>query len=58
MFDGQKTYSWFTKSPKPLFDPLLRSRYKNYQVYAHNLSSFDLVFIFKYLATLQYEYGN
>lgn len=53
MFDGQKSYSWFTDSPEQLFKQLLTKKYKNYLVYAHNLSKFDLVFIFKYLSTLK-----
>ena len=53
MYDGCKSYSWFTDSPEQLFDRLLTRKYKNYIVYAHNLSRFDVVFIFKYLSTLR-----
>nr|YP_009652969.1 DNA polymerase [Taiwanofungus camphoratus]QCG70007.1 DNA polymerase [Taiwanofungus camphoratus] len=53
MYDGFKSYSWFTESPKQLFDKLLTWKYRNYNVYAHNLSRFDVVFIFKYLSTLK-----
>ena len=52
MYDGFKSYSWFTESPLQLFNQLLRPKYRNYKVYAHNLSRFDIVFIFKYLSTL------
>ena len=52
MYDGSKTYSWFTDQPYELFNRLLRSKYKGYNVYAHNLSKFDIVFIFKYLSYL------
>ena len=53
MFDGRKSFTWFTDSPEQLFDRLLSRKYKNYNVYAHNLSRFDVVFIFKYLSTLK-----
>ena len=53
MFDGKKSFSWFTDSPQQLFDTLLTRKYRNYNVYAHNLSRFDVVFIFKYFATLK-----
>lgn len=52
MYDGKRTYSWFTDSPQSLFDQLLRRKYKNFVCYAHNLSGFDIVFIFRYLAVL------
>lgn len=53
MFDGRKSFTWFTDSPEQLFDRLLSRKYKNYNVYAHNLSRFDVVFIFKYLSALK-----
>ena len=46
MYDGHKSFTWFTDSPEQLFDRLLTRKYKNYNVYAHNLSRFDVVFIF------------
>ena len=46
MFDGKKSYSWFSKSPEELFNQLLRSKYKGYNVYAHNLSRFDIFLLF------------
>ena len=46
MYDGRKSFSWFSESPSQLFDRLLTRKYKNYIVYAHNLSRFDVVFIF------------
>ena len=51
-YDGKIKKSFFTESPKELFDALLRRKYRGYTVYAHNLSKFDLIFIFKYLAKL------
>lgn len=53
MFDGNKSYSWFTDSPEQLFNNLLRSKYRGFQVFAHNLSRFDIYFIFKHLASLK-----
>lgn len=53
MYDGQNSFSWFTDSPAQLFDKLLNRKYQNYICYAHNLSRFDVVFIFKYLSTLK-----
>lgn len=53
MYDGVNSYSWFTDSPEELFNQILRAKYKNYIAYAHNLSRFDVVFIFKYLSTLK-----
>ena len=53
MYDGKKSYSFFTSDPKPLFDQLLKRKYKGYIAYAHNLSNFDLIFLFKYLSSLQ-----
>nr|YP_010977163.1 hypothetical protein UYH45_mgp02 [Daedalea dickinsii]WNZ34368.1 hypothetical protein [Daedalea dickinsii] len=52
MYDGHKSYSWFTDSPEPLFNQLLKRKYKGYHVYLHNLSRFDITFIFKYLSKL------
>jgi hypothetical protein len=56
MYDGKDRFSWFTSSPQPLFDQLLRRKYTGYHVYAHNLSSFDAVFILKYIASLKNNY--
>nr|YP_009355785.1 ypothetical protein [Fomitopsis palustris]BAX08580.1 ypothetical protein [Fomitopsis palustris] len=49
MYDGHKSFTWFSDSPSQLFDRLLSRKYKNYNVYAHNLSRFDVVFIGLYL---------
>ena len=51
-YDGKIKKSFFTESPKELFVALLRRKYRGYTVYAHNLSKFDLIFMFKYLAKL------
>jgi hypothetical protein len=55
MFNGKDKLSWFIDSPEDLFKELLRNKYYGYSVYAHNLSRFDLVFLFKYLASLAQE---
>ena len=56
LYDGKKSYSFFGRDPveirKRLFDHLLRRKYRGYSVYAHNLSHFDIIFLFKYLASL------
>ena len=52
MYDGQKSYSFISTGPEPLFTQLLRRKYRGYTVYAHNLSKFDIIFLFKYLANL------
>ena len=57
MYDGCKSYSWFTDSPEQLFDRLLSTKYKNYIVYAHNLSRFDIIFLFKYMADLHNKHA-
>ena len=43
MFDGEKTYNFFTEKPDLLFKQLLKSKYKGFTVYAHNLSKFDII---------------
>ena len=50
MYDGKIKKSFFSESPEELFNALLRRKYRGYTVYAHNLSKFDLIFLFKYLA--------
>ncbi len=52
MYDGKIKKSYFTESPEELFNDILRRKYRGYTVYAHNLSKFDLIFLFKYLAKL------
>ena len=58
MFDGVKTYSFFGEDPKPLFNSPkgLSRKYRGYSVYAHNLSRFDIIFIFKYIASLRKDF--
>lgn len=36
-----------------LFDTLLQSSYNGYNIYIHNGSSFDLIFLLKYLANIK-----
>nr|YP_010561574.1 hypothetical protein OSR58_mgp16 [Ganoderma flexipes]UYX56945.1 hypothetical protein [Ganoderma flexipes] len=57
MYDGKIKQSFFTESPEQLFNALLRRKYRGYTVYAHNLSNFDLIFIFKYLGQLWIKNG-
>ena len=57
MFDGKNVYSWFTSSPEGLFNQLLKPKYRGYQVYAHNLSGFDIIFIFKYLGSIHKNFN-
>ena len=52
IYDGFETKSFFESTPNNLFKYLLRRKYRGYTVYAHNLSRFDIVFLFKYLANL------
>ena len=40
-----------------MFNALLRRKYKGYTVYAHNLSKFDIIFLFKKLADLKINHG-
>lgn len=53
MYDGKKTFSWFNNNPKDLYKHILRRKYDGYTIYAHNLSLFDIVFLFKYLPELK-----
>lgn len=53
MFDGKQRFSWFTDSPDLLFKQLLKRKYKGFIAYAHNLSRFDIVFLFNHLSSLQ-----
>jgi hypothetical protein len=53
MFDGKISKTIFSDNPQELFDNLLRPKYRGYDVYAHNLSKFDLIFLFKYISSLK-----
>ena len=53
MFDGKDRFSWFTNTPDSLFNQLLKRKYKGFIAYAHNLSRFDIVFLFNHLSTLK-----
>ena len=61
LYDGKKSYSFFGNDPviirKQLFDKLLSRKYRGYSVYAHNLSRFDIIFLFKYVADLHNHQG-
>src|SRR5882724_1568891 len=63
LYNGDKSFSWFAdiKNPKSavdsLFKELLRPKYKGYQLYAHNLSGFDIIFIWEKLAELSLTYS-
>lgn len=53
IYDGKNTFSSFVDfakdGPTELFNYILRSKYKGYTIYAHNLSLFDIVFLLNYL---------
>uniref|UniRef100_UPI0030DF7CCB DNA polymerase n=1 Tax=Daedaleopsis nitida TaxID=1140402 RepID=UPI0030DF7CCB len=61
MYDGIKTFSFFGIDPieirKQLFKQLLRKKYNGYSVYAHILSRFYIIFLFKYICELHNTYG-
>ena len=57
MYDGTNKYSFCGSSPEPLFDQLLQIKYRGYIVYAHNLSGFDINYLFKYIASLKLNKG-
>ena len=57
MYDGRRKYSFMTSDPKPLFDLLLIRKYRNYHVYAQNLSRFYVIFLFRYIASLKKNYN-
>ena len=53
-FDGVKHFSWFASSGSDLLKHLLKSNtYRNYTVFAHNLSRFDIVFLLRDIARLK-----
>uniref|UniRef100_A0A896Z9J5 Probable DNA polymerase n=1 Tax=Coniophora olivacea TaxID=85977 RepID=A0A896Z9J5_9AGAM len=57
-YDGSNKFSFFEKDPVALFNTMLKRKYRGITVYAHNLSRFDIVFIFKHLASLQSQGYN
>jgi DNA polymerase elongation subunit (family B) len=63
LYNGKQSFSWFAdiKNPKSavdsLFKELLRPKYEGYQLYAHNLSGFDINFIWEKLALLSKDYS-
>ena len=57
MYDGKNNYSFFSDKPDQLFDQLLRRKYRGYNIYAHNLSKFDIVYLFKYISNLSTNKG-
>lgn len=54
-YDGlnNSVISFFSNSPEGLFNHILHWKFKGYTIYAHNLSSFDVVFLFKYITNLE-----
>jgi hypothetical protein len=56
LFDGKNKFSWFDNNADDLFKCLLKRKYKNYSVYAHNLSKFDIIFLHKNIAKLNKDY--
>ena len=57
MYDGKNSYSWFSNNAKPLLGQLLKQKYKGYQVFAHNLSRFDIIFLFNEIAKLKHLFN-
>uniref|UniRef100_A0A896YUJ2 DNA polymerase n=1 Tax=Coniophora puteana TaxID=80637 RepID=A0A896YUJ2_9AGAM len=45
-YDGTDKFTWFDKNADSLFEHILSSKYRGYTIYAHNLSRFDIVFLF------------
>jgi hypothetical protein len=56
MFDGRDKYTWFDNNANNLIKTLLKRKYKNYSVYAHNLSKFDIIFLHRDIAKLNNDY--
>ena len=52
-YDGKNSYSCFSDNASSLFSKILTRKYRNYTFYAHNLSRFDIVFLFKDIADLK-----
>uniref|UniRef100_A0A896Z9N6 Probable DNA polymerase n=1 Tax=Coniophora puteana TaxID=80637 RepID=A0A896Z9N6_9AGAM len=54
--DGIRHHSWFTSTGSDLLKHLLSSNtYRNFTVYAHNLSRFDIIFLLRDIARLKEE---
>ena len=53
-YDGNrnKVSTWFTDKSNDFFDLILTRKFTGYTIYAHNLSRFDVVFLFKNIAEL------
>lgn len=56
-YDGHRNdlIIFFENTADNLFKKILTSRYKGYTIYAHNLSRFDVVFLFQSIAKLSQE---
>lgn len=54
-YDGLTNTSstWFDDNPSGLFNHLLSRRFRGYTIYAHNLSRYEIVFLFKYLSAIK-----
>lgn len=52
-YDGYNKFTWFENNADSLFKHILSSKYSGYTIYAHNLSRFDVVFLFKTIAHLK-----
>uniref|UniRef100_A0A896YSL2 DNA polymerase n=1 Tax=Coniophora olivacea TaxID=85977 RepID=A0A896YSL2_9AGAM len=52
-YDGKNKYSIFANTATELFEKLLVRKYSGFTFYAHNLSRFDIVFLFKDIAALK-----
>jgi hypothetical protein len=58
-FDGENKYSFYitdynniSDMLKDVFENLFQSKYNNHSIYIHNASSFDLIFLLKYISTI------
>ena len=56
MFDGKETFSWFSENAIELLEHLLQRKYEGYNVYAHNLSNFDIIFLLKDISKFRKEF--
>ena len=59
-YDGKTVHNYYINDYKDsnsmlksLFDLLLQSKYHDHSIYIHNGSSFDLVFLLKYLSNIK-----
>lgn len=56
LFDGKERKSFFSDNALDLLRFLLKRKYNGYDIYAHNLSHFDIIFLLKDMAKLKNDY--